>query len=284
MRDIIGGTFLPNDLPQVAKEVALLDDPGFLDFVTRRFQETAKRFRIVDADYMRREILARDGTVVVESSHGILTDHFQGFHPHTSAIRTLPCFTHEMIRNAGYDGDVVNLGVTRAYQIRHGAGPMPTTDLAMGEILLPGSHKDDNRYQGKVRVGPLDLVLLRYAIACAGGPKTFDGLCVTWFDQIRNNGFWRICNHYLDNNNQTFFSPSGELRVRFGIDEEQLFYQEKLGQQLQSCKPEIEEFPVSPNASRGELFDWCAEILGKNLGVNVRMVSFGPSERDKVCK
>jgi adenylosuccinate synthase len=284
MREVVGGTFLSADFPLVAHEIALLDDLDFLEFVIRRFQEIPKRFKIVDADYLRQKILARDGVVVVESSHGILTDHFHGFHPHTSAIRTLPCFTHDMLRNGNYDGEIVNLAVTRAYGIRHGAGPMPTADPAMSESLLPGSHKEENRYQGKVRVGPLDLVLLRYAIACAGGSETFDGLAVTWFDQIQRNGFWRICNHYLGTNNQAFFSPSGELNVRFGTDESQLSYQQALGQQLQNCIPKIKEFPVSPNASQEELFDWCADILGKELGVDVRMVSFGPSEQDKVCK
>jgi hypothetical protein len=130
----------------------------------------------------------------------------------------------------------------------------------------------------------LDLVLLRYAIACAGGPKAFDGLSVTWFDQIQNNGLWRICDRYNGTDNQTFFSPSGELHARFGADEAQLSYQEQLGQQLQNCVPEFQEILVSPNASREELFDWCAEILGEQLGIDVRMVSFGPSEQDKVCK
>jgi adenylosuccinate synthase len=283
LQPIIAGEFLPADREQAKEEVALLNNPDFLDFTIKRFQEVPNRVKVVDGDYLR-QILSQDGIVVVESSHGVLTDHYQGFHPHTSAIRTLPCFTHAMIRNAGYDGEVVNIGVSRAYQVRHGAGPMPTADPTMDENLLPGSHKADNRYQGKIRVGPLDLVLLRYAIASCGGEKVFDGLAITWFDQIQKNRIWRICDRYVGADDQTFFSPSGELKVRHGSDEMQLSYQEAVGQQLKNCLPEINEFPVSLDSNREELFDWCAEILGEKLDVNIRMVSFGPSERDKVCK
>ncbi len=281
---IIAAEFLLYDQDAVAKEVSCLFDDDFLDFVVRRFQEVSQRATIVDQDYLGREILSRDGVVVVESSHGVLTDHYAGFHPHTSAIRTLPCFTEVMLREAGYNGPIINLGVTRAYQIRHGAGPLPTADPALSENLLPGSHKQDNRYQGQVRVGPLDLVLLRYALAACGGPTSFDGLAITWFDQIQANGVWRFCDRYQGSDDPTYFTPSGELRVRFGADEEQLSFQENLGRQLGSCRPEITTQDIPTSMGRDDLYDLCANTLKEKLGVPVRMVSFGPTERDKVCK
>lgn len=278
---VIQGEFLPNDRKVVAREVNRLHDDGFLDYTVRRFEEVGRITNIVDHDYLRRDVLSRDGVVIVESSHGVLTDCFHGFHPHTSAIRTLPRFTHAMLKDAGYSGTIVNLGVTRAYQIRHGAGPMPTADPVMAKSLLPGSHKEENRYQGKIRVGPLDLMLLRYAIKVCGGPTTFDGIAITWFDQIQTNGVWRLCNRYHDIANQTFFTPSGELKVRHGNDAEQLAYQEALGQQLLCCTPEIQSQPIPPDAERNKLFTLCADELNEKLGVPVRMVSFGPTERDK---
>lgn len=281
---IIHGEFLPEDRDSVEREIGLLFDDGFLDYVFQRFREVSKRANIVDHDFLGREILSQDGVVVIESSHGVLSDHYQGFHPHTSAIRTLPCFTHAMLEEAGYRGEVVNLGVTRAYQIRHGAGPMPTADPAMSECLLPGSHKEENRYQGKVRVGPLDLVLLRYAIAACGGPTAFDGLAVTWFDQIQTNGMWHVCDRYRGTDDRTYFTPSGELRVRHSDDAAQLASQEILGTQLLRCTPEITTHSISPDAKHDELYELCAGVLNEKLGVPVRMVSFGPTERDKICK
>lgn len=281
---VIQGEFLPDDRAEADKEVELLYDDGLLDFIVRRCQEVSQRADIVDGDYLGREILARDGAVVVESSHGVLTDCYCGFHPHTSALRTLPRFTHEMLRSAGHDGRIVNLGVTRAYQIRHGAGPMPTDDPALAGNLLPGSHKVTNRYQGAVRVGPLDLVLLRYALAACDGPTAFDGLAVTWFDQIQANGAWLLCDSYRGTDNPTFFTPSGGLAVRQGVDAAQLAFQQALGRQLFRCTPEIQTLGLSPGASQDELYAFCAGVLQEKLGVPVRMVSFGPTERDKVCK
>jgi adenylosuccinate synthase len=180
-----------------------------------------------------------------------------------------------MLKEAGYDGKVVNLGVTRAYAIRHGAGPMPTADPAMAESLLPCSNKDENRYQGKVRVGPIDLVLLRYAIEVCGGPTAFDGLAVTWFDQIQTNGIWHVCYRYLNSDRICVW------REEFG---DQQKYQEALGKQLLGCKPETKRVEIAMSAECDDLFSLCADTLQCKLGVPVRMVSFGPTERDKVCK
>jgi len=284
LEPIIRGEFLPADQAAAAKEISWLYSDEFLDYVEERSREVSKRLSIVDHEFLGREILARDGVVVVESSHGVLTDHYQGFHPHTSAIRTLPSFTRTMLEQAGYTGQIVSLGVTRAYQIRHGAGPMPTAEEALAENLLPGSHKDENRYQGKIRVGPLDLVLLRYALNSCGGPTAFDGLAITWFDQIQVNGEWRFCDHYREFGDQHYFTSEGELRVRHGNDEAQLLHQENLGQQLLRCLPEVTIHNLPPNAKLDSLYNLCADILKDKLGVPVRMVSFGPTERDKICK
>lgn len=284
---IIEGEFLPTDRKDVEKEAYLLYDDGYLDFILKQFQKAGQQAEIVDHDYLGREILSKNGVAVVESSHGVLTDHYHGFHPHTSAIRTLPCFTQTMLREAGFDGQIVNIGVFRSYAIRHGAGPMPTADPMMAECLLPGSHKEENRWQGKIRVGPIDLVLLRYAINVCGGPSMFDGLAVTWFDQIQKNREWRICRKYKDKDteNRTYFTPSGEIKVRNGIDDEQqLEHQENLGKQLLRCKPEITTLKIPFDAEQSKLYSFCAEVLEGELGVPVRMVSFGPTERDKICK
>lgn len=279
--------FSPEDREEAASEIDLLSDDEFLELAAERFGEVARRARIVDSDYLRREVLAKEGVAVVESSHGVLTDHYHGFYPHVSAIRTLPCFRQAMLREAGFDGQIVNIGVRRAYEIRHGAGPMPTEDPAMAGNLLPGSHKVENRYQGKVRVGPLDLVLLRYAIEVCGGPGAFDGLAITWFDQIQKNGIWHLNDGYQDYrmpDNRPYFSPSGDIKVRRGHDDRQLEYQEALGERLKKCVPRGLTYEIPPGATCEELFALCAGVLQEKTGVPVRLVSFGPTELDKVCK
>ena len=276
--------FLPHDLHQVKLEVGRLYDDDFLSYCAEQFKEVSRQATIVDREYLEREILSRDGVVVVESSHGVLTDRYRGFHPHTSAIRTLPRFAKAMLREAGYGGETVSIGVFRAYAIRHGAGPLPTADPAMAESLLPGSHKEENRYQGKVRVGPLDLVLLRYAIEACGGSEAFNGLAVTWFDQIMANKRWDLCDRYANAENPEYFTEKGALNVKGGEDEEHLEYQERLGKQVLASKPIVTTLEIPSEAGRDELYSLCANVLNGALGVPVRMVSFGPTEQDKVCR
>jgi hypothetical protein len=127
--------------------------------------------------------------------------------------------------------------------------------------------------------------LLRYALEACGGPTAFDGLAITWFDQIQANGEWHYCKRYQSGTqDRKFFTPSGAIKVRYGAGEEQFAYQENLGRQLLQCVPEITTQDVSTKSTRDELYSFCANVLQTELGVPVRMVSFGPTELDKMCK
>jgi len=238
------GDFLPEDSELLEREKQLLYDDNFLKYETERFRQVAKLLRTASLY----EILDQHAHAVVESSHGVITDRECGFQPHVSAIRTLPIFTDNMLRESGYDGTVVHLAVCRAYAIRHGAGPLPTADPNLAEDLLPGSNKEANRWQGSVRVGALDFVQMRKAISDSH-PIKFDGLALTWLDQIQRRGVWKFCNKY-----------------------------DKRG------TPIIESIIVPESLSGSELFDFAAQIIAKHIDAPVRMVSFGPTERDKVLK
>jgi adenylosuccinate synthase len=268
--------FLRSDKDAVEAEFDLLHDDGFLDHCVDRFLEVGRVLKIVDPDFMKREIFTTDGVAIVESSHGVLTDSHFGFHPHVSAIRTLPSFSHDMLVDAGFTGEVVKIGVHRAYSVRHGAGPMPTADPDMNDNLLPGSSKGENRYQGKIRVGPLDFVLLRYAIDVCGGPGAIDGLAISWFDQISRNGVWKTCNRYDDYDNN-YFASDERIRVYGGES-----YQQKLCSSLFACKPEIVSIEL-PN-SVGEQCRLCDRELHDKLGVPVHLISFGPAEQNKIMR
>jgi adenylosuccinate synthase len=149
------------------------------------------------------------------------------------------------------------------------------------EKLLPGSHKDDNRWQGKVRVGPLDLVSLRYSLEVCGGPEMIDGLAITWFDQIPIFGRWDLCHSYHGAVDKNFFVSPRQIKVRHGSDEKQLKHQELLGKLLQQCQPKITSYSLS-GRNKDSLIRLCAGELLEQLGVPVLMISFGPTEGDKV--
>ncbi len=132
-------------------------------------------------------------------------------------------------------------------------------------------------------MGPLDFVALRYAINVCGGPEAFAGLAVTWFDQIPIYGMWDCCNDYQGAHDPRFFTPAGEIIVRRGTDKHQLMHQQQLGERLNLCRPNIVAYPLPLRPDKDELMDLCAGVMKDQLGIPVRMISLGPTERDKVC-
>lgn len=278
---LLDAEFLREDSAEVRHELALLRDDGFIEHIVQRFRQAGRLANIVPPDYPATAILPQEGVAVIESSHGVLTDNVHGFAPHTSAIRTLPEQARQLLGGAGYTGQVVNLGVTRAYAVRHGAGPLPTGNAALGKRLHPGSESQDNRYQGQVRAGALDGVLLRYAINVCGGPSAFDGLAVTWFDQIKREGEWLLADRYGGQLDPAAFTPEGELQVRQAPTEQQ---QAALTAALHAVEPQITTKVIDQSLGNGALYSVCAEQVRSMTDIPVRMVSMGPTERDKLMK
>jgi adenylosuccinate synthase len=102
---------------------------------------------------------------VYEGAQGVLLDSSVGFAPFVTKSPVVPFLDGERI------------GVMRAYAHRHGPGPLPTEDPSME---LPEAHNVWNRWQGRFRVGPMDLPLARRAVAAARP----DALALTCVDRL----------------------------------------------------------------------------------------------------
>ena len=255
--NITRDAFLPDDFQSYAANlILLLHDEDYFSYIIDLFDRIGKKLSFKSLG----EVLKSDGTAIVECSHGVLTDAEMGLKPHVSAIRTLPIFANEMLKNAGYDGKIINYAVHRAYEIRHGAGPMPTYDPEFTARMLPGSHKDKNRWQGAVRAGPLDLNLVKYALDVSN-EIDFDGLALTWFDQIlANNRTWPICVDYK------YVRNCNESYVDF----------------LSRAEPIIPETVIKNPIAVRELFDFVGKILEGFLKVPLKILSAGPTEKNKI--
>lgn len=277
--DAIDCDFLPEDYDIVSEELSLLKDQGFISYNIERFKLAGKKLQIVDPTYLKKTIFDNNHNAIVESSHGVLTDSEYGFWPHVSAIRTLPSFTHTMLMDSGYSGDITTVGVHRAYTVRHGAGPMPTANDDMLKTLLPGSCKEANRYQGTIRVGPLDFVLLRYAVEVCG--PTVDSIALTWFDQVVKNGQWKTCDKYSGFVDDFFHSPS-RIRLFEGDPSRLRAYQSRLSYNLFNVKPIISSIAIPDSIE--EQYQVCNRVLREKLGIPVSLVSFGPTALDKFIK
>jgi len=255
--DAIKSKVLPEDLKLAEDNLALLTDDGYLEYCLELFAAVGQKLTFTDLP----KALDQPGTAIVECSHGVLTDATVGLKPHVSAIRTLPRFANDMLRAAGYGGRIVNLAVHRAYEIRHGAGPMPTYDRDFTAAMLPGSHKAANRWQGIVRAGALDLNLFRYALECCQ-ETLIDGLCLTWFDQIiKHDRLWPICTGYKN-------TPSP--------DENYVDFLKS------TARPEIQEHSIPETRDNSELFHVVEEVLRQYIELPLTMLSIGPTEADKI--
>lgn len=161
----------------LAREWRTLDDPDVVSHVLARFADFTRQVRFVDEAWWRRE-LERDQHLVFEGAQGVLLDETWGFHPHTTWTNVT--FDNALALLAGYTGPVRRIGVTRAYQTRHGAGPFVTEDAAL-RPLSAHDHNRPNEWQEGFRSGWLDLVTLRYALEVVGG---VDELAVTNVDRL----------------------------------------------------------------------------------------------------
>jgi adenylosuccinate synthase len=123
-------------------------------------------------------------TAVFEGAQGVLLDEWRGFHPHTTWSTVTLHHALAMVEASDAE-EFCTLGATRAYMTRHGAGPLPTwaPDLD-AKLADPGNLT--NAWQGTIRRGWLDLVLLRYAVEAMGG--ALDGLVVNCLDHLAEVG------------------------------------------------------------------------------------------------
>lgn len=103
------------------------------------------------------------GHVILEGHQGIMLDQHYGFFPHvTHSNTTIKNYEYWFLR-----GSLDVYYVTRAYQTRHGNGPMTTENIQT--VMLKNNENETNKkhkYQGEFRKGILDFDLLRYAINC----------------------------------------------------------------------------------------------------------------------
>lgn len=111
------------------------------------------RFR----DSWEKVIFDRSQNIIFEGSQGVLLDQHNGFFPHVTRSNTGTKNILEMCE------DPQLYLVTRAYQTRHGNGPMTNEEIPHNVIDNPNETNVTNLYQGEFRKRVLDLDLLRYA-------------------------------------------------------------------------------------------------------------------------
>lgn len=124
--------------------------------------------------------LGRD--LIFEGSQGLLLDQHYGFFPHVTRSNTGSTNILDMKHTPDY------WCITRAYQTRHGNGPMTNEHIEHKFDLNPLETNVFNDFQGKFRVSLLDLDLLEYGIMKDSSIKyNRDNLVITCLDQVQND-------------------------------------------------------------------------------------------------
>jgi adenylosuccinate synthase len=265
-------------LPRAMEKMfALLDDSREPQQIADAYATMAKAFKII----AERQVnwMINHSISIFEGAQGVLLDEWHGFHPYTTWSTTTPCHAMQILKEAEYKGEVEITGVLRSYMTRHGAGPLPTEDRKLNG-LSPNEHNERGRWQGAMRYGAFDGVLLRYALECATKGAAMTSLALTHLDAFARQAGIPFCDEYLF----PFPVSEDEVRVRGQCGdssarmlrpnfEQDLAHQENLARLLQSAEP-------VQSGSFGN-FDQLARYLQQNTNVPIRYGSFGPRTQDK---
>jgi len=133
--------------------------PGLTEYV-RAVEEVNNSGNILIVDGLPREDLGKDPyNYICEGSQGLLLDQHYGFFPHVTRSNT---GTKNIQDTVGYPTHLYL--VTRAYQTRHGNGPMTNEAIDHNIIDNPLETNVQNEFQGEFRKSVLDLDLLLYGM------------------------------------------------------------------------------------------------------------------------
>jgi len=156
--------------------------------------------------------------LIFEGSQGLLLDQEFGYFPHVTRAHVSSRNALELVRKYHLPTPDI-FYVTRAYQTRHGNGPLTNEHLQPSLHPTPNETNVYNPWQGDQRRSLLDLAQLRFALNAdrhysAGLDRK---LVVTCLDQL-NGGWWTT-----DNDEKVRLSSPAELARRLAGNWKQVF-------------------------------------------------------------
>ncbi len=184
-----------------------------------------------------------NSSVLFEGAQGALLDKDLGFFPYITKTDTKLSAAENLYLPFKDTIPVNKIGVLRAYSHRHGNGPLPTEMQTLSK-KIPEEHNVYNEWQGDFRVGWLDLILCRYAIAMN---PNLDSIALTCLDKLSGFSKIKICTSYkftgvIEKNLSSVFNFEkirNEYRITsinpvFGLEMED---RKKVTEILSQCKP-----------------------------------------------
>jgi len=176
------------------------------DEVLDAWLATAARLQalgLVQPDERLTDRLKSTETVIFEGAQGVLLDAATGFHPYTTWSDCTTAQAERLLDELAPDSERIKVGILRCYAVRHGPGPLPTESDAFRSHIH--EHNQTNDWQGRVRYGWFDPILVDHALQAAG---RMDTLAVTHLDLLPHLDSWRYCVGY-DHFDKTFQQDLG---------------------------------------------------------------------------
>lgn len=137
--------------------------------------------------------------LIFEGSQGVLLDMDHGVFPHVTYANTTSKNAIEVCKWLGLTRCDI-YGVTRTYHTRHGAGPFKHEPVS---VDLKDETNVYNEYQGKFKIGHLDVSLLHHAIEVdkiySNQLNRMFTLVVTCTDQLEPSNELILSTTYADN-------------------------------------------------------------------------------------
>lgn len=249
-------------------ESRIFTDTRMLDHWVGEVWPLGERLTIVnDADFLRG--LRGQSHIVFEGAQGVLLDKDFGFYPYVTYGACTFAAADALAERLGLAEGVAHLGVTRSYAVRHGPGPMPSEHQPTPSFA-DEKHNTTGPWQGVVRYGWLDKVLLGYASQVL---SALDALMVTHLDRVGTDFAW--VERYRVPPHATLLRPDGSIARVAPSD---LATRELLARELGRAEAVVEPLTLS---HRRQGADYAARLAAL-LEAPKLLGGFGPRATDVV--
>lgn len=224
--------------------------------------------------------------ILYEGAQGLLLDARYGTCPNTTFLDTTAHFAYQLAEGTG---EIKRYGIVKAFCSRHGIGAFPTEDEMLNATIID-MNQSESFWNGKIRFGWLDIVLLRYAQKV----NQVDSLFLSSLDLLSNFNVLKICYAYeylgeVDEEFERVFDYSieeNEVIKIYGIKRSS----EQLGNYLEHCIPQYHyglgwKQDISKIKKKEDLPLACIEyirLIENLVGIPVSLISIGPTKEDKI--
>lgn len=223
--------------------------------------------------------------IIFEGSQGLLIDKTYGIKPNTTFLDTTNNFALDI---SYYRDNIKKIGIAKAFSSRHGLGIFPTESLEVNNKITD-NNQDESFWNGQIRFGWFDAVLLRYAQKI----NQVDEIYLSSLDKLDDFDKIKICNNYIylglvDEKFKEIFDY--EVFLEKIIIHNIIKNDEDLIHYLKKCEPsyittESWKKDISKISKKEDLPSKCLEyikLLEKLIHIPITLISVGPTRNDKI--